>query len=167
MKKVSVPTTLRHGIIAGVAGGLAEVAWVSLYSGLTGGDPAIVARGVTTAAGVGALLPASAASLGVAVHMTLAIALGAGLAFAWRAFSANRAGSSNPYAFMLAALTGVWAVNFFVILPIIDPTFIHLVSYPVSLTSKLLFGMAAAEALRRQAAPQPAAHRAFFVGRVS
>ena len=165
MKDVSILTTLRYGIIAGAAGGLAEVAWVSLYSAMTGGDPAIVARGVTTAAGVSALLPASAASLGVAVHMTLAIALGAGLALAWRAVSGNRGGSASPYPFMLAALTGVWAINFFVLLPIIDPTFIHLVSYPVSLTSKLLFGVAAAEALRRQVAPRPVARRAFFAGR--
>jgi len=47
-------------------------------------------------------------------------------------------------------LIGVWAVNFFVVLPSIDPDFIHLVPYSVSLVSKVLFGLAAAEALRRQ-----------------
>ena len=51
---------------------------------------------------------------------------------------------------MLVALVGVWAVNFFVVLPGISPAFIHLVPYPVSLMSKILFGLAAAEALRRQ-----------------
>ncbi len=50
---------LFSGILAGMAGGLAEVAWVSLYATATGGDPASLARGVTTAAGVSALLPAS------------------------------------------------------------------------------------------------------------
>ena len=51
---------------------------------------------------------------------------------------------------MLAALVSVWAVNFFVVLPIISPAFVHLAPYPVSLMSKVLFGLAAAEALRRQ-----------------
>ena len=51
---------------------------------------------------------------------------------------------------MLATLVGVWAVNFFVLLPGISPAFVHLVPYPVSLMSKVLFGLAAAEAFRRQ-----------------
>ena len=65
-----------QGIIAGAAGGLAEIAWVTLYAGLTGGNPAALARGVTTAAGVNALLPSSPAELGVAVHMLLAVDTG-------------------------------------------------------------------------------------------
>ena len=52
---------------------------------------------------------------------------------------------------MLAALAGVWAINFFVVLPIVSPAFVHMVPYAVSLTSKLLFGVAAAAVLRRQA----------------
>jgi hypothetical protein len=160
MMKVSLSTTLRTGVIAGTAGGLAEVAWVTLYSALTGGDPAIVARGVTTAAGVSALLPGATATLGVAVHMTLAVGLGIALAFAWRALSANRGGSINPYPFMLAALAGVWAINFYVVLPVVDPAFIPLVSYPVSLISKMLFGVAAAAVVSREAALVPVARLA-------
>ena len=41
--------TFRRGIVAGTAGGLAEVAWVMAYAGLSGGDAGAVARGVTTA----------------------------------------------------------------------------------------------------------------------
>ena len=52
---------------------------------------------------------------------------------------------------MLAALAGVWAVNFFVVLPIVSPAFVHIVPYAVSLTSKLLFGVAAAEVVRDDA----------------
>jgi hypothetical protein len=57
----------------------------------------------------------------------------------------------NPYPFMLAALAGVWAVNFFVVLPLVSPAFVHIVPYAVSLTSKLLFGVAAAEIVRDDA----------------
>jgi hypothetical protein len=140
----------RQGAFAGAAGCSAEVAWVMLYAGVTGADPAVLARGVTTAAGVGALLPASPVALGVAVHMTLAMILGVALAIVWSALRESQPGLANPYPTMLTALAGVWAVNFFVVLPIISPAFVHVVPYAVSLTSKLLFGFAAAEVLRRQ-----------------
>jgi hypothetical protein len=141
--------TARAGVIAGVAGGLAEVAWVTLYAGATGGNAAILARGVTTAAGVSALLPAYPASMGVAVHMAFAVALGIALAFAWRILSAHRLEAVSPFPFMFIALTGVWAVNFLVVLPLVSPAFISLEPYPVSLISKVLFGLAAAEVFRR------------------
>lgn len=140
---------IRTGVFAGAAGGLAEIAWVSLYAGVTGADPAVLARGVTSAAGVTALLPASPVALGIGVHMALAVLLGIVLAFGWQALSANRPG--NPYPFMLAALAGVWAVNFLVVLPLVSPAFVHIVPYAVSLTSKLLFGVAAAEIVRDDA----------------
>jgi hypothetical protein len=142
--------TIRTGVFAGAAGGLAEIAWVTLYSAISGADPALLARGVTTAAGVNALLPSSPVMLGLGVHMTLAVMLGVVLAFAWRAVSAQRRGLSNPYPFMLAALAGVWAINFFVVLPLLSPPFIHIMPFAVSLTSKLLFGVAAAEVIRRK-----------------
>ncbi len=84
--------------------------------------------------------------------MMLAVTLGIALAFAWSALRESRPGLANPYPLMLTALAGVWAVNFFVVLPIVAPAFVHMVPYAVSLTSKLLFGMAAATAMRRPAA---------------
>jgi hypothetical protein len=142
--------TTRHGVVAGVAGGLAEIAWVTLYAGATGTDPSTLARAVTTAAGMGALFPSVPVALGVTVHMLLAAVLGIALSFGWRALSSHRSYIAGPLPFMLAALVGVWVVNFFVLLPGISPAFIHLVPYPVSLVSKVLFGLAAAEAFRRQ-----------------
>lgn len=143
--------TIRLGALAGAAGGLAEIAWVSLYAFASDTSPALVARGVTTAAGVSALLPADAVTLGVGVHMGIAVMLGIALAFVWRAMSASR--NVNPFSFMAAALTGVWAINFFVVLPIVSPAFISLLPYSVSLISKLFFGLAAGGVLRLLAAP--------------
>lgn len=143
--------TIRQGAIAGAAGGLAEIAWVTLYAGVTGASPAMVARGVTTAAGMSTLLPADAVALGVAVHLGLAVTLGVTLAFAWRAMSRSR--TISPFPFMAAALAGVWAINFFVVLPVASPAFVSLVPYSVSLASKLLFGLAAAGVFRLLAAP--------------
>ena len=139
---------LQQGVIAGASGGLAEIAWVTLYAGATGGDPAVLARGVTSAAGVGALLPQSPVALGITVHMTLAVSLGVALAYAWRSLRTHKFTATGPYPFMLTALAGVWATNFFVILPIVSPAFVHMVPYAISLTSKLLFGLAAAAALQ-------------------
>ena len=145
---------LSSGVLAGVAGGLAEVAWVTFYAGVTGADAAVLARGVTAAAGVNTLLPASPAALGVAVHMTLAAMLGVALSYAWSTLRAFRPNLSNAYPFILAALGGVWATNFLIVLPIVSPAFVHLVPSAVSLTSKLLFGIAAAEIFRWQAAAE-------------
>jgi hypothetical protein len=142
--------TTRHGVVAGAAGGFAEIAWVVLYAGATGADPATVARGVTTAAGVSALFPADPVALGVTVHMALAVTLGIALSFGWQALSSHRLDGAGPFPFMFVALIGVWAMNFFVVLPGISPAFIQLMPYSVSLMSKILFGLAAAEAFRRQ-----------------
>jgi len=146
----SLLETTRHGIVAGAAGGFAEIAWVTLYAGVTGADPATLARGVTTAAGVSALFPADPVALGMTVHMALAVALGIALSFGWRTLSSHHLDIAGLFSFTLVALIGVWVVNFFVVLPDISPAFIHLVPYSVSLVSKILFGLAAAEAFRRQ-----------------
>jgi hypothetical protein len=140
--------TIKRGVLAGAAGGVAEIAWVSLYATVTGGDAAILARGVSTAVGVTAMLPAASVALGVAVHMVLAVLLGIAVDCLWQV-TARRQGVSGAYAIVLAALAAVWAANFFVLLPAISPAFVLGVPYAVSLTSKLLFGLAAAETLRR------------------
>jgi len=134
------------GAMAGAAGGLAEVAWVTLYAAFSGGDAAIIAKGVTTAAGVGAIFPNTPVGAGIAVHMVLSLALGIALAFGWRS-AVKRGLPISPYGFCLAGLLAVWFANFFVVLQLVSPGFIGLVSYPASLTSKLLFGLAAAQAL--------------------
>lgn len=145
--QISHIETISSGIMAGAAGGLAEIAWVTLYAGATGGNAALLARGVTSAAGVGALLPQSPIALGIAVHMSLGVALGVALTYAGQMLRTHKVAAA-PYPFMLAALAGVWAANFFVILPVVSPAFVHMVPYAVSLTSKLLFGLAAAAALQ-------------------
>jgi hypothetical protein len=155
--------TIKYGILAGVAGGLAEIAWILLYAIATGSDAAVLARGVTTAAGVTALLPAAPVAMGIAVHIILAVMLGIALAGLWRGLARTQ-GVGGLYAVAFAALASVWAMNFFVVLPAISPAFVLLVPYSVSLVSKLLFGLAAAETLRRcaivAATPPPVRVRA-------
>ena len=143
-----ISDAIKRGILAGAAGGLAEIIWVSLYASVSGGNAATLARSVTTAAGVTALLPSAPVTMGIAVHMMIAVMLGVALAGLWQALAQKHRVSSR-YSLVLAALAAVWAVNFFVVLPVVSPEFVQLVPYSVSLMSKLLFGLAAAETLRR------------------
>jgi hypothetical protein len=150
-----------RGVIAGAAGGIAEIIWIFVYASATGTDAASVARGVTTATGVNLLLQGSSGAFGVAIHMMLAVILGTALAFAWTALSQRWPTRADPYVVTPVALAAVWAINFLVILPLIDPNFVHIVPYSVSLVSKLLFGVAAAATFsypyrRRKSMPIPA-----------
>ena len=95
-----------------------------------------------------AVLPGRPPSLlSILVDFSFAVVLGIVLTFAWRAIRARKPDLTNLLPFALAALAVVWATNFFVVLPIVRPEFVHLVPYGVSLTSSLLFGAAVAAVL--------------------
>jgi hypothetical protein len=135
---------LSTGIAAGFAGGVAEIAWIALYAQLSGTDAAAVADGVTIS-----LFPAlgahsAAVPLGIALHMGLAVLLGAAIAIALRTFVPRIAGTLLEPLAVIGTLVAVWATNFFVVLPMINPGFVELVPLGVALTSKVLFGAAAA-----------------------
>jgi hypothetical protein len=142
---------IRRGIAAGTAGGIAEVLWISTYTAATGASAATLARGVTSATGMDTRLAAAPVASGIFIHMMLAAALGVALACAWRVLSTHWSGRVGPFALVLPILACVWAINFFLVLPLISPAFVSLVPYPVSLVSKLLFGLAAAAVLRQHA----------------
>lgn len=135
---------IRTGLYAGLAGGLAEIIVVWAYSALTGGDAAIVARQVGAAIG----LEWASAIAGIAIHLGLAAALGIGLTVALRLLAGRTPGDHVLLGFMAGSLVIVWMTNFFVVLPALSPGFVHLLPYPVTLASKLLFGLAAALTLR-------------------
>jgi len=133
---------LAIGLLAGLAGGAVEVAWVGLYSSVMGTSGMTVAEQVTTS-----LIPAAAGLpaaplLGIAIHMLLSVALG--LAFAatiWR-LAAPRLGTAAFMTTAAVSLALVWAINFWVVLPVLNPAFITLLPYGVTLASKILFGIA-------------------------
>ena len=156
--QLSFGEVIKRAVIAGAVGGFAEIVWVSLYASLTGGDAAVIARGVTTAVGINAMLPSLSVGTGIVVHQVLAVLLGLPVVLVWQA-AGKRFGLGGGYAAVVASLACVWVINFFVLLPLISPPFITMLPYAVSLTSKLLFGLSTAETLRRFAmadAMQPA-----------
>lgn len=141
----------KYGLLLGIVGGAAEIAWIAFYGALAGADSAVVASAVS--ATVKPALPISLetapAAYGLLVHMLLAAGLGIALVTGWLALTKHWPQRLNEYCFMATALTSVWAFNFFVVLPLINPGFVELVPYAASLTSKLLFGLAGAVVLRR------------------
>lgn len=134
-------------LIASLAGGMAEIVWVSLYASFTSLTAATVAREVTAS-----LLPAFAAGasgvwLGILIHMLLAVALGYAFAYVlWKPFARQR-GLVATLAISVLTLATVWTMNFFVVLPVLNPAFITLMPYPVTFASKMLFALAMAVTL--------------------
>ena len=140
-----------RGIVAGAAGGIAEILWILVYATATGTDAATLARGITTAVGANLIFTNGSVTTGVAVHMVLAVTLGVALAFTWTYFSRHWARQMSPYVLVTVALAAVWVVNFLFVLPLLSPDFVQIVPYPISLASKLLFGLAASAVLSHKA----------------
>lgn len=144
MRNQAIGRLLAVGILAGLAGGLAEVAWIVFYAAVSGSDGALVARGITDTLRLATPAPVGA---GIAIHMTLAALLGLAVAVALKPLRA-RLDALSFDAIVVSVLGLVWAVNFFVVLPAINPAFVGIVPLAVSLVSKLVFGVAAASSFR-------------------
>lgn len=135
---------LRTGLIIGLAGGLAEIVVIWLYSALTGGDSAMIARHVASAMG----FDGASAIVGVVVHMGLAVTLGIALSAGLQFFVDRPTYNGAVFSFMIGSLAVVWVINYFVVLPAVNPSFVHLLPYAITLASKLAFGLAAAATLQ-------------------
>jgi hypothetical protein len=132
------------GLFIGLAGGLAEIVFVWIYSAITGGDATGIARHVASAVG----LEGAPAMTGVAVHMGLAVALGICLSAGLKIVADRSVRDQLASAMLVGSLAVVWVVNYFIVLPAVSPDFVHLLPYAITLASKLSFGLAAAAALR-------------------
>ena len=135
------PLPLNGILLAGFTGGLAEVIWVSLYAALSPLQGWDVAREITVSVFGSPVGGAFAPSIGLFIHFFLSIAIA--LAFAvllWPALM-RRLGQAGVLGGAMTVLAAIWTLNFFVVLPIINPAFVALMPLPVTLASKLLFGI--------------------------
>jgi hypothetical protein len=134
------------GALAGLAGGATEIAWIVLYERLAGGEAAAVARAVahTLFPSVAAF---PAALLGIAIHLVLAVGLGVAIVVLLAAVLPRASGTALGFFAVVGLLIAAWMGNFFLVLPGVNPAFVTIVPLAVSLTSKLLFGIAAAAVL--------------------
>jgi MFS family permease len=124
------------------------MAWVALYSGLTDTNALAVAREVAASISPAAALLPGAPLLGIAIHLALSVALGLALGKTLLGPLAPRFGRKLLMPTVLGTLACIWAVNFLLVLPLLNPAFLALMPLAATLTSKLLFGLAAAGILR-------------------
>ena len=135
---------IKAALLAGTAGGSAEILWIAAYTRVTQTSGIDVAREVTATLFPAAAELATAPLLGIAIHMGLSLVLGLVLAKMLLGFARGSLMSAA-----LAALACVWALNFLVVLPVANPAFVMLMPLAVTLASKLLFGAALGWTLRR------------------
>ena len=144
MKSDSTAGTLNAILAGGLAGGAAEVLWVMTYSSATTTSSAAVAREITASVWPAAAQWASAPVLGLGIHLVLAIVLAAACVPVLLHLASRGWRLSLTVISATTALVLVWAVNFFVVLPVINPAFITLMPYGATLVSKVLFAVAMA-----------------------
>ena len=132
----------RSVLLAGLAGGLAEVIWIASYSLAVGAEGWQVARAVAEVAMPGGALLPAAPAMGIVIHFLLSIALAGVFAMCLSIPVLRHRSTAVTVTIGMVALAAVWAVNFLVILPVVHPAFVHLLPYPVTLLSKLFFGLA-------------------------
>jgi hypothetical protein len=82
--------------------------------------------------------------------MLLAVGLGVAVTAAFSAPLLRRIGDWSRSTLVILTLGLVWAFNFLVVLPMLEPGFLTLLPLAATLASKLLFGVAAAATFRAQ-----------------
>ena len=147
-KKSKSINLVRTGVFAGLSGGVAEIVWIALYKNIAGGNAASVAQGVTETLFPNIQSTAIAVPLGIFIHMSIAVALGMAIAILVRSWLPQTEARLIEPVVVIGLLSAIWAVNFYLILPAVNPAFVTLVPYSVSLISKVLFGCAAALTLQ-------------------
>jgi len=130
-------------LLAGLAGGIAEILWVMMWSAVTPLQAATVAVEITRTVGPGMFAATPlAVETGLIIHLAISLVLG--LVFAAVIGNRLRQQYGNPglLAGSVMVLALIWAINFLVVLPVLNPVFVTLMPYTVTLGSKLLFGLA-------------------------
>lgn len=148
---------VRWVLFAGLAGGLAEIVWVALYASTAPLDASRVAHEVT-ASFVAMPMGTVSVWLGVGLHMLLALAVAAGFAALVSLPVARRHAPALTFTLGAATLAAIWAMNFTLVLPVVNPDFVALMPHSVTLASKLLFGLSMAAVLTTSAFPVRAAN---------
>ncbi|MBM5812308.1 MAG: hypothetical protein FJ191_10145 [Gammaproteobacteria bacterium] len=153
--RIAVPAAgATHGLavrwllLAGFAGGLAEVAWIGVFTALTPLTAGNVLREITATVAPALAGTAFAPLLGLAIHFGLSALLGLAFGYALSSPALRAVGRPATYPVAVVLLIGTWAVNFLVLLPALNPVFVGLMPMPVTLASKALFGVAMAATLQ-------------------
>lgn len=127
--------------LAGIAGGTVEVVWVMLFCLMSPLQSSLVAEEIARSflpqiAGFPALVT------GLIIHYALAVLIASMVVMTLLRLLGDRLDMRSVLAVSGVALAAIWLTNFFVILPVVNPDFVTLMPYTVTLVSKLGFGIA-------------------------
>lgn len=137
-----ISTSARKTILlAGIAGGTFEIVWVLLFCTVAPLQSSLVAEEIARSffpqmAGIPAV------TAGVIIHYVLALLIAGVAAMTLFRMLGRKSEVRTLVAASVAALVAIWTTNFFVILPVVNPGFVTLMPYTVTLVSKVGFGMA-------------------------
>lgn len=137
-------TWLKGGVVGGLAGGLAEIVFMGAYCLASGKSGASILSLITfTFSDRGFAFGPLGASAGVLIHFALSVLIGVLFSIAMFLIDNNTDKESATRTVVSGAilLTGIWAFNFFILLPNINPEFVALVPAKVAFFSKFLFGL--------------------------
>ena len=129
-------------LLAGLAGGMAEVLWVMAWSAVAPLQATAVAREITRTVLPGMAAAPMAAEIGLIIHLAISLALGVVFVWALGKHLARYYGGAGILAGSVTLLTLIWTINFLVVLPALNPVFVTLMPSAVTLGSKTLFGLA-------------------------
>ena len=129
-------------ILAGLAGGMIEIGWISIYSSLSSVSATNIAQQISATIIPYTVNSYYAPMLGLFIHIALSLILATFFSVIILKPTVRRYGTLGVMLSSFMTLGSVWAINFFIVLPILNPSFISLMPYIVTLISKLLFGAA-------------------------
>lgn len=122
-------------VIAGVAGGIAEIAWMYIYSI----NNQLTLKDIANEISATLNIHTSNYLIGLCIHMTLSALIGIG----YGKLIFQRMSKHNISLVALGAMLlvfSIWLVNFKVILPMVNIQMKNIVPEYISLISKMLFG---------------------------
>lgn len=129
-------------LLAGLAGGMAEVLFIFGYSQVTPIELGHVAREITASFSHELAEASVSPAIGLGIHFLLSLLIGACFSLALGRLRAWHEAPSIRFGMSIFALLMIWCVNFFILLPSINPIFVSILPLSVTFASKALFGLA-------------------------
>ena len=130
-------------VTAALLGGMAEIVWVIIYTSFSNIPAATIATQISKTFIPDITANTATITSGILIHFILSIIL---LFVIAKPLLARLPGhwKTTPLLVLLSTLllVAIWTFNFMLLLPLVNPEFVTLLPYTVSLASKVMFGIA-------------------------
>ncbi len=130
---------MKDTMLMGLAGGMAEVVLVLMYCFFTNTSVSYVGYEITHSIFTGPAPSVGLAWLGLFIHFALSSLVAIGFVSVFRGILIKLS-KRAMLMLSMSVLACIWAINFFMVLPMINPTFVTIMPLGFTLLSKLAFG---------------------------